>query len=121
MKTLMIVLIVVIGLSFGCSNDSKNTNSTELANNAPVIQNVEANPPLVNAGERSILTCVATDEDRDSLEYTWNYLAGNIYDYYDSGRRAGWYSPNQQGEYYVKVTVNDGMAVDIDSVAITVN
>ncbi len=121
MRMLTILLVFGYGLTLGCSKDSNDNSPTRTVNHAPVIQSVAANPPTINAGERSILTCVATDEDRDTLVYIWDYSQGTIYDYYDNGRRASWYSPNTQGHYFVRVTVNDGIAIGVDSVSVQVN
>jgi hypothetical protein len=77
-------------------------------------QSISNFPPRVKAlapKETSILNgdsvyvfCTAVDNDFDSLQYTWQSEAGKII---GTGNNIIWESPNQIGEYKIKVIVND--------------
>jgi len=62
------------------------------------------------------LICVATDEDEDSLTYTWDSMGG----YYVStdGNMAHW-AGDSLGTYSVSCVVSDGRASD--ELTITIN
>lgn len=72
-------LVIVITLAFivGCVEPQP----TEQLGNAvqnPVITSVTANPSVVSVGRSSVITCIATDPQGDSLSYKWKVLLGDI-------------------------------------------
>jgi hypothetical protein len=115
-------LAVVIGwFSTGCSNDD-NGSPASANNHGPVIRSVTANPNPVDravyGGPATMLSCVATDSDDDSLSYHWAAPSGVFPDGV-IGQAVEWYS-NTAGDFWVNVTVNDGKDIDVDSIMVTV-
>ena len=90
------------------------------SNYAPVIQSLTANPQVLSPNDITELTCVADDQDDDSLTYTWSSSDGSFPDG-NSGFEVQWQAPVEFGEYYVRVMVDDGHDADQDSILITVD
>ncbi|UCE66058.1 MAG: PKD domain-containing protein [Candidatus Zixiibacteriota bacterium] len=90
------------------------------SNHAPVIQSLTANLQLLFPNDIAELTCVADDEDGDSLTYTWSSSDGSFPDG-TSGPVVQWQAPVEFGEYYVRVIVDDGLEAAQDSILITVD
>lgn len=95
-------------------------NVIAISNQAPVIQNIIANPAVVLPGAVTNLTCVADDADGDSLNYMWSSDFGD-FPQGTSGSTVQWQAPVEIGEYYVRVLVTDGRIAVQDSIAITVD
>jgi len=75
------------------------------SNQPPAITALSAEPPRVDPGQSSTITCVATDPDGDALSYEWSASGGSF--------RGGegtiiWTAPSADGEYVISVTVDDG-------------
>jgi len=104
-------------ITSSCSTDSENNNPTSASNTPPVIRSISATPNAVGFGQYTDITCVATDANRDSLTYYWFAAFGKIY---ESGPIIEWHAPDIDGSYWVIVTVNDGLAIDTDSLEIIV-
>ena len=117
MRTSNAALIACLGLILGCSKDSDDGGPTGTANHAPVIQSISANPDELPHEGVTTITCVATDLDRDSLAYIWGAREGTIR---GAGVDVEWQAPEEQGAYWIRVTVNDGAAIASDSVGVTV-
>ena len=117
MKVLIILFVTVLFLTLGCQNSSDDSSPTGTSNHPPVIQCIYAESDTVGRGQSCDIECVATDADGDSLIYSWWAASGT---FYGSGRDVGWNAPNLDGQYWIKVIVNDGRAVDSDSVQLTV-
>lgn len=85
----------------------------------PVIISIKADPPKVNLGGSTQITCQAYDPDNDSLAYRWEARAGTLS---ISGSKAQWKAPESAGNYYVKCSVTDSPAGESvqDSVVIPV-
>jgi len=67
---------------------------------------IQANPPTLEPGQTTNLTSPATDPDGDTITYTWNAAAGTFNP--QNGMNTQWTAPNQEGNYPLTVTANDG-------------
>ncbi len=88
-----------------------------LDNRPPDISSITADPEILNTGDTSTLTCIATDLDGDSLLYAWSSVEGEII---GEGFVVEWTAPMSYGFHYVSCTVSDEGTQDIDSVGIVV-
>jgi len=87
-------------------------------NHNPTITNIFADPSIIDIGETSQISCIATDLDGDSLTYIWTAPYGTIN---GTGSTVAWTAPLTVGHYYVWCAVNDGQGGQaIDTVGITV-
>lgn len=80
-------------------------NVSILPNQDPEIEMLTATPRSMTPGMESILQCVASDVDGDSLEYSWEVDGGTLE---GSGADVSWIAPEECGTYTVTVTVTDG-------------
>jgi peptidoglycan-associated lipoprotein len=67
---------------------------------------IQANPPALQPGQSTNLSSPATDPDGDTITYTWSAPAGTFSN--QNGFNATWTAPNQEGNYPLTVTANDG-------------
>lgn len=113
---------VTVSVSDGrlSDNETININVVIIANRAPVIQSITAVPEIALPNAVVEITCIADDEDGDSLSYAWSAGSGSFPEG-TSGSVVQWQAPGQFGEYYVSVLVDDGRESAQDSVAITVD
>ena len=74
-------------------------------NQPPVVTSLTAEPPKVDPGETSTITCAATDPDGDSLSYGWSATGGTIS---GTGASITWRAPVADEKVVVTVTVSDG-------------
>ncbi|MCL6099457.1 MAG: laminin G [Bacteroidetes bacterium] len=91
---------------------------SQFINYPPVIEKIKATPRKIDKGALSSISCIASDQNGDSLTYTWNALYGTII---GIGKNILWQAPNVEGNYYIKCIVNDthGAAV-VDSLSLEV-
>ena len=111
------VLFIILIFSISCSEDKKSPVGSE--NNAPVIQNISANPTSILINETTTLTCDAIDEDNDNLTYTWSSAKGT----FPNGTSSSsviWKAPATTGSQPVEVTVSDGDDSDNGVIKISV-
>ncbi|MFU8860745.1 MAG: LamG-like jellyroll fold domain-containing protein [Cyclonatronaceae bacterium] len=93
---------------------------SEIANVAPVINELKAEPRKVDLGGTSALECLATDEDNDDgdLTYEWSSDNGLIV---GTGPAVEWTAPQMDGNYYITCLVSDPEgATATDSIAVSV-
>jgi len=88
-------------------------------NEPPVIKSITANPQNIKTGEMAQISCTATDTDGDQLTYSWSSSNGTFPNG-QSGNAIIWEAPEQQGEYVVSVTVDDGQNIVDGFVTISV-
>jgi len=74
-------------------------------NHDPVISNLTANPSSIETNQTSTITCGATDQDGDTLTYTWTKNGGTIS---GSGSSITWVAPSIAGTYTITCTISDG-------------
>ena len=88
--------------------------------NGPVeILSLKASDSLVEAGGLLSLKCVAQDEDKDPLAYSWESSSGSFSVIKDS---AVWTAPMEFGIYFISCRVTDNYgASDVATVTINVN
>jgi len=67
---------------------------------------IQANPPVLEPGGTTNLSAPATDPDGDTITYTWSAPAGTFSN--QNGMNTTWTAPNQEGNYPLTVTANDG-------------
>ncbi|HKC57837.1 MAG TPA: OmpA family protein [Vicinamibacterales bacterium] len=67
---------------------------------------IQANPPALEPGQSTNLSSPATDPDGDTITYTWSAPAGTFSN--QNGLNTVWTAPNQEGNYPLTVTANDG-------------
>jgi hypothetical protein len=94
-------LMVVVGLA------ALLTGCTETANHNPIITSLTADPTgTVRPGAAVVLTVVATDEDSDSLAFTWTATVGILSS--TAGETVTWTAPNGEATGTVTVACSDG-------------
>lgn len=79
-----------------------------IANNAPQISSLNADPATVGPSGNTTLTCVATDADGDSLTYSWSYSGPAVGTIAGTASTVDWTVPDAEGTYTVSVSVADG-------------
>lgn len=87
-------------------------------NNAPVISSLTSNTVSVSAGADATIACSASDQDNDSLTYTWSAANGTLS---GTGSQVTWTAPTASGSYTIYCTVADGRSgTTQQSITITV-
>lgn len=90
----------------------------EKLNAAPVINQMKATPRKIDLGGTSEIACLASDEDGDSVTFTWSSSAGSID---GSDETVQWTAPETKGNYYIKCTASDPDGASAsDSIAVSV-
>jgi len=74
-------------------------------NRNPVISELSAEAMMVLPCARTLVSCIASDPDGDELSYGWHASGGELTGVGDS---VTWIAPESQGEYEIRVTVDDG-------------
>ena len=74
-------------------------------NHAPIISSLTANPFSIDTNQTTTISCTASDEDGDTLTYTWTKNGGTIS---GSGSTIIWTAPTTAGTYTIICTVSDG-------------
>ena len=82
---------------------------TVSANHPPTITSLTAEPTALQYASRTTLTCVASDQDGDPVQYKWEARDGTLS---GEGNRVSWTSPSKGGNYSVFVTVSDGKGAE---------
>ncbi|NOY60837.1 MAG: hypothetical protein GXO75_18160 [Calditrichaeota bacterium] len=77
----------------------------KLANRAPVIQKIIADPDTVSVSGTVFLTVEAKDPDHDEMTFTWDAKKGHFPN--TKGNAVQWVAPETEGIYNIEVTVRD--------------
>ena len=104
-----VILIAVTALTLSCSAHAQTPPVAQVDNTSPVIRYLTANELTstnqVMPSTGLEISCTATDADNDTLHYTWNASGGTIK---GEDELILWISPDDEGQYTVTVTVDDG-------------
>ncbi|MCK4716922.1 MAG: T9SS type A sorting domain-containing protein, partial [Candidatus Marinimicrobia bacterium] len=99
-------------------SDSIQITVIESINHPPVIEDLIASAGKIDMGDTTLITCIVSDSDGDSLEYIWLSDFGQL-TWNDS--LASWIAPDSVGYYFIKCTVSDNRGgEDTDSIGIVV-
>ena len=70
----------------------------------PAITSLTADIQTISKGTEVLLICVASDEEDETLTYTWDCTLGTIESDEDSAR---WIAPDQTGVFSISCEVTD--------------
>jgi hypothetical protein len=82
---------------------------TVSANHAPSISGLTADPAALLPSSTTTLTCIASDQDGDAVQYKWEARDGTLS---GVGNKVSWTAPNKSGNYSVNVVVSDGKGAE---------
>ena len=82
---------------------------TVSANNAPSITSLTADPPALQFASTTTLTCMASDQDGDPVQYKWEARDGTLS---GVGNKVSWTSPSKGGNYSIYVVASDGKGAE---------
>jgi hypothetical protein len=87
-------------------------------NRPPIIISLTANPQSpIEVNQSTVITCLAIDQDGDTLRHTWTKTGGTIT---GSGSAITWKAPAIVGTYAITCTVSDGELFTTQTLVITV-
>ncbi len=87
-------------------------------NTLPSINKIRVTPRKMDLNSTATVNCFATDNDGDTLNYSWSSNAGTIT---GTGETISWKSPMTEGNFRLYCTVNDGHGgITKDSISIEV-
>ena len=103
------ILFLLLIISWRCSRD----------NGSVEILSLNASSSLIEAGGYLSLYCIAKDQDKDPLVYSWESSSGSFAVNNDS---AVWTAPMEYGMYFISCRVTDNYgSSDVETVRIIVN
>ena len=82
---------------------------TVSANNPPFVTSLTAEPAALQFASTTTLTCIASDQDGDPVQYKWEARDGTLS---GVGNRVSWTSPSKGGTYSVFVVASDGKGAE---------
>jgi hypothetical protein len=82
---------------------------TVSANNPPSVTSLTAEPAALQFASTTTLTCIASDQDGDPVQYKWEARDGTLS---GVGNRVSWTSPSKGGSYSVFVVASDGKGAE---------
>jgi len=82
---------------------------TVSANNPPSVTSLTAEPAALQFASTTTLTCIASDQDGDPVQYKWEARDGTLS---GVGNRVSWTSPSKGGTYSVFVVASDGKGAE---------
>ncbi|MEJ2739669.1 MAG: PKD domain-containing protein [Dehalococcoidia bacterium] len=121
LPVILIALILAILPVIGCNKEAtpviEPTPPPPPPNEAPVIHYMSSEQQITPLGE-SMIRCVATDPDKDTLSFSWSASGGTIT---GEGEEITWTAPETTGDYIITATVTDGEGAETSqSVTISV-
>jgi hypothetical protein len=111
-SSIFILLLVITVIFTGCGG------TAPPINHSPTIVSLTANlQSPIEVNQSTVITCLATDQDGDTLTYAWTKTGGTIT---GSGSTITWTAPTTAGTYTITCTVSDGELIDIQVISIVV-
>lgn len=116
-KAMFIILLIMVALASGCSEDEKKNHAPEAV--------ADSDNTIVNIGEEiKFSASKSSDEDDDELMYIWDFDDINGINNTDSQDETTthtyWDAGEGEKKYIVTLTVSDGELFDSDEITITV-
>ena len=120
MQSNRLLKLVILGLFLGAlAIFSGCAGTTPTINHHPTIISLTANPQSpIEVNQDTAITCLATDQDGDTLTYTWTKTGGTIT---GSGSAITWTAPAVVETYTITCTVSDGELTATRSLTIEVS
>ena len=119
---LTIILTIIILILSGCVNGSTTPNIPDQGddiNHKPIIFDLPASPRTAFINQNITITCTTSDQDGDTLAYSWSSSPGGTIN--GIGSNITWKAPATKGTYTITCLVSDGKGgEDSKSVGITV-
>jgi hypothetical protein len=119
---LTIILSIIILILSGCINGTTTPNIPDQGddiNHKPIISDLPASPRTAFINQNITITCTASDQDGDTLAYSWSSSPGGTIN--GIGSNITWKAPAIKGTYTITCLVSDGKGgEDSKSVGITV-
>jgi len=108
-----ILILSVIALIFsGCVPTASNIpDQVGGTNHKPIISYLSASPRTAFINQNITITCTASDQDGDTLTYSWSSSPGGTIT--GSGSRITWKSPATKGTYTITCMVSDGKGGEV--------
>jgi Leucine-rich repeat (LRR) protein len=104
----ILILSMIVLVFSGCGGGGSVTPpipDEESTNHNPIISDLSASPRTAFINQTSTITCTASDQDGDTLTYSWSKTGGTIN---GIGSTITWKSPSTEGTYTITCTVSDG-------------
>jgi len=79
------------------------------ANHPPTVNSLTADPAALPYASRTTLTCVASDQDGDAVQYKWEARDGTLS---GVGNKVSWTSPSKGGNYSIFIIASDGKGAE---------
>jgi len=112
LKSVIFILLLTVTVIFpGCGG------TAPPVNHSPVIFNLIASPSSIEVNQDTTITCYTTDQDGDTLTYSWTKNEGTIN---GNGSTITWIAPDVAGTYTITCTVSDGELIDVEVILIVV-
>jgi TolB protein len=107
---LTILILSIITLIFsGCVNGSTTPNIPDQGddiNHKPIISDLPASPRTAFINQNITITCTASDQDGDTLAYSWSSSPGGTIN--GIGSNIIWKAPATKGTYTITCLLSDG-------------
>ena len=116
----IIILSMIALIFFGCIPTTPNIpDQGDGINHNPIISDLSASPRTAFINQNITITCTASDQDGDTLTYSWSSSPGGTIN--GIGSNITWKAPATKGTYTITCLVSDGKGgEDSKSVGITV-
>jgi len=108
---ILALLLAALTIFPGCGG------TAPAVNHSPTIIIITADSSSIDINQSNTITCIATDQDGDTLTYIWTKNGGTIT---GTGSTITWTAPATTGNYTITCTVSDGKSIDIQIISITV-